>query len=82
MNFYWICTLYHWDRGHFDLLLNTLKLNLLDTSPRVCKPRLLGTSVSSKGRRYIFLWKKSCVRGSELLYLILCHAYITEIHNS
>lgn len=35
MNFYWICTLYHWDHSSFD----TLKLDLVDTSPRLFKPR-------------------------------------------
>lgn len=39
MYFYWICTLCHWDHDSFDLILNALKLDLLDTSPRLCKPR-------------------------------------------
>lgn len=66
MNFYWICILYHWDCGNFDLLLDALKLNLLDTSPRVCKPTpawhvyLLREEYTSSCERKVVLGALSC----------------------
>lgn len=45
MNFYCICILYHWDCGNFDLLLDALKLNLLDTVQESVNQDLLGMSI-------------------------------------
>lgn len=72
MNFYRICALYHCDHDSFDLILNALKLDLLDTSPRLCKPR---PTCSCLCLLKVYLpCEKSCVTESELLHLIQCHA--------
>lgn len=64
----------------FDLTLNALELNLLDTSPRLYEPKHTCSCWSSKGLST--LWERLCVRAPELLCLLQRHGNTSLLPSS